>query len=122
MLPHPVKPTRPHLTREDVLEVREVADVLHMPLSTIFDYARRGVLPGHKLGRRWIFLPRAGRRGAHGAVLNGHHVSTTTSCFAAPTRCKNNPQVVPDGGTLDRSRAAAALVRVRKPRGLQGCC
>jgi len=33
-----------------------VADLPHMPLSTIFDYARRGVLPGHKLGRRWIFL------------------------------------------------------------------
>jgi excisionase family DNA binding protein len=36
--------------------VREVADLLHMPRSTIFDYARRGVLPGHKLGRRWVFL------------------------------------------------------------------
>jgi excisionase family DNA binding protein len=56
MLPHPSKPTRPHLTREDVLDVGEVADLLHMPRSTIFDYARRGVLPGHKLGRRWVFL------------------------------------------------------------------
>jgi excisionase family DNA binding protein len=54
--PHPVKPTRPRLTREDVLDVREVAELLHMPRSTIFDYARRGVLPGHKLGRRWVFL------------------------------------------------------------------
>ena len=56
MLPYQIKPTRPRLAREDVLDVREVADLLHMPLSTIFDYARRGVLPGRKLGRRWVFL------------------------------------------------------------------
>ena len=56
MLPHHVKPARQHLTREDVLDVREVAELLHMPLSTIFDYARRGLLPGRKLGRRWVFL------------------------------------------------------------------
>ena len=56
MLPEPQKPTRRQLTREDVLDVREVAELLHMPLSTIFDYARRGVIPGHKLGRRWVFL------------------------------------------------------------------
>jgi excisionase family DNA binding protein len=56
MLPRPAKPTRPHLTRDDVLDVGDVADLLHMPRSTIFDYARRGVLPGHKLGRRWVFL------------------------------------------------------------------
>jgi excisionase family DNA binding protein len=56
VVPHPAKPTRPNLTREDVLDVSEVADLLHMPRSTIFDYARRGVLPGHKLGRRWVFL------------------------------------------------------------------
>jgi excisionase family DNA binding protein len=56
MLPQADKPTRRQLTREDVLDVREVAELLHMPLSTIFDYARRGVIPGHKLGRRWVFL------------------------------------------------------------------
>ena len=56
MLPQPAKPPRRQLTREDVLDVREVAELLHIPLSTIFDYARRGVIPGHKLGRRWVFL------------------------------------------------------------------
>jgi excisionase family DNA binding protein len=49
-------PGRPHLTREDVLDGREVADLLHMPLSTVLEYARRGLLPARKLGRRWIFL------------------------------------------------------------------
>jgi excisionase family DNA binding protein len=47
---------RPRLTRDDVLDAREVADLLHLPISTALDLARRGVLPGHKLGRRWIFL------------------------------------------------------------------
>src|SRR5437588_12733839 len=56
VLPQPVERSRPHLTREDVLDVRDVAELLHMPRSTIFDYARRGVLPGRKLGRRWVFL------------------------------------------------------------------
>jgi excisionase family DNA binding protein len=46
----------PRLTREDVLSGREVADLLDLPVSTVLEYARRGLLPGHKLGRRWIFL------------------------------------------------------------------
>jgi excisionase family DNA binding protein len=49
-------PTRPRLTREDVLDGRDVAELLHLPVSTVLEYARRGLLPGHKLGRRWIFL------------------------------------------------------------------
>jgi hypothetical protein len=44
--------THPRLTREDVLDGREVAELLHLPISTVLEYARRG----HKLGRRWIFL------------------------------------------------------------------
>jgi DNA replication protein DnaC len=50
-LPQPVKPTRPHLTREDVLDVREVAELLHMPLSTILEYAAAVVACGRSLGR-----------------------------------------------------------------------
>jgi excisionase family DNA binding protein len=49
-------PARPPLTRDDVLDGREVAKLLHLPISTVLEYARRGLLPGHKLGRRWIFL------------------------------------------------------------------
>jgi len=49
-------PTHPRLTREDVLDARDVAELLHLPTSTVLEYARRGLLPGHKLGRRWIFL------------------------------------------------------------------
>jgi excisionase family DNA binding protein len=53
---HAPIPSRPRLAREDVLSGREVADLLDLPVSTVLEYARRGVLPGHKLGRRWIFL------------------------------------------------------------------
>jgi hypothetical protein len=49
-------PAHPRLTREDVLDVRDVAELLHLPISTVLEYARRGLLPGRKLGRRWIFL------------------------------------------------------------------
>lgn len=48
--------THPRLTREDVLDGRDVAELLHLPVSTVLEYARRGLLPGHRLGRRWIFL------------------------------------------------------------------
>jgi excisionase family DNA binding protein len=56
-----VRPTnasaiRSRLTRVDVLDGAEVAQLLHLPVSTVLDFARRGVLPGRKLGRRWIFL------------------------------------------------------------------
>jgi hypothetical protein len=56
MMPRSAASNRIFLTREDVLDVREVGELLHLPLSTIFDYARRGVLPGRKLGRCWVFL------------------------------------------------------------------
>lgn len=49
-------PDRRQLTREDVLDGREVAELLHMPPSTVLEFARRGLLPAHKIGRRWIFL------------------------------------------------------------------
>ncbi len=57
-MPSDARPShiRPRLTREDVLDCREVGELLHLPVSTVLEYARRGLLPGHKLGRRWIFL------------------------------------------------------------------
>jgi excisionase family DNA binding protein len=44
------------LTRDDVLDGREVAELLHLPASTVREYARRGLLPAHRLGRRWVFI------------------------------------------------------------------
>ena len=41
---------------QEVLDGRAVAELLHLPHSTVLEFARRGVIPAHKLGRRWLFL------------------------------------------------------------------
>ena len=55
MSDHPYAQPR-RLIRDDVLDGRDVAELLHMPISTVLEYARRGLLPARKLGRRWIFI------------------------------------------------------------------
>jgi excisionase family DNA binding protein len=54
--PELATPARRRFTRDDVLDGREVAALLGLPMSTVLEYARRGLLPAHKLGRRWLFL------------------------------------------------------------------
>jgi excisionase family DNA binding protein len=44
------------ITREDVLTVADVAALLDLKPYTVKEYARRGILPGRKLGRNWRFL------------------------------------------------------------------
>jgi excisionase family DNA binding protein len=44
------------LTRTDVMSTREVADLLGIPRSTVYELARRGDLPARRVGRRWLFL------------------------------------------------------------------
>jgi Helix-turn-helix domain len=51
-VPEQVRLPRPELTRHNVLDGRAVAELLHLPISTVLEYARRGVIPAHKLGRR----------------------------------------------------------------------
>ena len=46
----------PQLPNPEVLDGRAVAELLHLPHSTVLEFARRGVIPAHKLGRRWLFL------------------------------------------------------------------
>jgi excisionase family DNA binding protein len=48
------RPSR--LTRDEVMTVSEVADLLHMPVSTVYYLARRGVIPACRLGRTWRFV------------------------------------------------------------------
>jgi Helix-turn-helix domain len=49
-----VLPSTPsaRLTADDVMTAREVAGLLHSPVSTVEDRARRGLLPSVKVGRR----------------------------------------------------------------------
>ena len=39
------------LTRTDVLSTREVAELLGIPRSTVYELARRGDLPARRVGR-----------------------------------------------------------------------
>jgi excisionase family DNA binding protein len=53
-VPHPDTPST--LTRDQVMTAAEVADLLHMPVSTVYYLASRGELPARRLGRTWRFL------------------------------------------------------------------
>ena len=44
------------LTAADVLTAAEVATLLRVPQSTVEDWARRGVIPSRKVGRRRLYL------------------------------------------------------------------
>jgi excisionase family DNA binding protein len=53
--PEQPRPRR-SLTRADVMTVAEVADMLGMPKSTVYDLVRRGELPCARLGRTVRFV------------------------------------------------------------------
>lgn len=52
---NPLRPI-PGLTRDEVMTAREVAELLKLPVSTVYQLARRGELPASRLGRTWRFL------------------------------------------------------------------
>jgi len=39
-----------------VMTASEVAELLHLPVSTVYYLARRGEIPACRLGRAWRFL------------------------------------------------------------------
>lgn len=54
---NPIAPSRSAgLTRDEVMTASEVAELLHLPVSTVYYLARRGELPAKRLGRAWRFL------------------------------------------------------------------
>jgi excisionase family DNA binding protein len=57
-MPLDSRPASAHvgLTRDEVMTAPEVAELLHLPVSTVYYLARRGELPAHRLGRTWRFL------------------------------------------------------------------
>jgi excisionase family DNA binding protein len=82
------------LTRDEVMTAREVADLLRIPTSTVYELARRGVLPASRLGRTWRFADpeptrvvdrdKAGRPRAHDqhrqpCTRPAHHPSSPPS-------------------------------------------
>jgi excisionase family DNA binding protein len=55
-LPVPTPGPIPGLTRDQVLTATEVAELLKMPVSTVYELARRGEIPASRLGKTWRFL------------------------------------------------------------------
>ena len=55
--PQPIGSTvhRP-LTADDVMTAAEVAVLLRVPRSTVEDWARRGIVPSRKVGRRRLYV------------------------------------------------------------------
>ena len=49
-------PPQVGLTRDEVMTASEVAELLHLPVSTVYYLARRGEIPARRLGRTWRFL------------------------------------------------------------------
>lgn len=49
-------PPRVGLTRDQVMTAAEVAELLQLPVSTVYHLARQGQLPASRLGRAWRFL------------------------------------------------------------------
>jgi excisionase family DNA binding protein len=43
----------------DVLTIEELAIYLKIPKSTLYQLAREGKIPSHKIGRRWRFHKRS---------------------------------------------------------------
>ncbi len=51
-----VAPEGRGLTRADVMTAGEVADLLSLPVSTVYYLARRGDIPACRFGRAYRFL------------------------------------------------------------------
>ncbi len=49
-------PARSGLTRDQVMTAAEVADLLQLPVSTVYYLARRGDIPASRFGRAYRFL------------------------------------------------------------------
>jgi excisionase family DNA binding protein len=44
------------LTQNQILTSKEVSQLLRIPLSTVYELAKRGVIRGVKFGKHWRFL------------------------------------------------------------------
>jgi excisionase family DNA binding protein len=56
MTSHTTLPARRPLTAADVMTAAEVAALMRVPRSTVEDWARRGIIPSKKVGRRRLYI------------------------------------------------------------------
>jgi excisionase family DNA binding protein len=76
------------LTRTDVLSTTEVAELLGIPRSTVYDLARRGDLPARRVGRPRCSSASASRPPSHRSTirLRGGLNATSDGSSATPKR------------------------------------
>ena len=102
---------------DELLTADEVAELLHIPRSTVSEYARRGVLPSIKLGRHRRFVRsdvaeaielcermHSGRDGAIEPASGASTAAKTTVAETADQPC----------GWLDQGDGAVAGTRRRR--------
>ncbi len=44
------------MTQHDILNIKEAADFLRVPVSTVYRLVQNGKIPGVKVGKHWRFL------------------------------------------------------------------
>ncbi len=44
------------MTQHDILNIKEAADFLRVPVSTVYKLVQKGKIPGVKVGKHWRFL------------------------------------------------------------------
>jgi excisionase family DNA binding protein len=55
------------------MTARDVAHLLHAPVSTVEDWARRGILPSVKIGRRRLYVRERIEVALTGPTENNHN-------------------------------------------------
>jgi excisionase family DNA binding protein len=81
----------------DVLTAAEVAALLRVPKSTVEDWARRGIVPSRKVGRRRLYI----RARIEALLLDD-----------GPGEVESKSQVVPEGGTHERKLSELRSTRI----------
>ncbi len=106
----PAPGARSRLTRDEVLDAHQVADLLHLPPSTVLDYARRDILPAHKLGRRWIFLrDEIEARVRHAPSHNDRQSRQEPAARHPPPPTRTSPKRYPEAVPADDSARQRTL-------------
>ncbi len=101
------------ITRDDVLTVSDVAALLDLKPYTVKEYARRGILPGRKLGRTWRFLrpelEEADQAPATSTGRGGEPEGVIRVASASPP--ESQPQKMPVGSrSISPSRTVTSAV------------
>jgi excisionase family DNA binding protein len=86
MTSHATRPARLPLTAADVMTAAEVAALVRVPRSTVEDWARRGIIPSKKVGRRRLYI----RSRIEAPLLDDAEIGV------------QDGEVVPTGGTHQR--------------------